>query len=168
MRETKKPTDTPIVYVPVGRDVTARAGDQLMVVLGVCVGVYTGSAPAEVALPGTDTTPPPQPRLTVQHAKGSGRGAAKHPPRQVYSGGPPRKKLAPTVDALRVLLTSHPRLPARTIPALIGPDLAGKSDWILRDSIMYLHQAGEIAKEGARQAVVYIATDKLVRPQEAA
>lgn len=159
---TQKPTDTPIIYVPVGRAITANPGDQLMIVMGTCVGVYTGTD--AVVPPSAKPAQPVATKRTYSKRNPNGMGPKD---RSQYAalalgqrGDPPAGSYTPMVNALREYLprmaASSPA-PRHTIltAMLNGKVDVGNKEWKFREGLNYLIGTGEVEASGKSQTRSY-------------
>lgn len=130
-----------------GKEITAKAGDQLLIVNGVCVGVHTGKKEAAEAT------------ATVEHVKVSTyvRKKVKRQPRR-----PEVEKQREEIDReiYKVMAAHQGTITQRQLRTMMNREL-NADDYYLRQSLYRLIREGRIHAEGTSTSRVYrIANNK--------
>lgn len=143
--------------VPVAREIEAKAGQRLLIVAGVCVGVYTGDKPAaRAAVP--EPAAPAEPKREAA-GKRRGHGVAVRTVRDGGKDTPDRAAMRRTlVDAL---LRKGGTLPAYELGRVLGPKEDPRRPYHVRCALADLEADGVIRFAGTRgRGRIY----QLIRP----
>lgn len=146
------------VLIPAARDMRIEAGQHILVVAGMAVGVYTGHEDIPLAPPPQQTVhsdkspynptakaaaaPPAKKKLTKSER--GALGAAK-------MDGSPVSTVAPIVNALRVFLKERGDIGRSDLLVATGISFRDKHFWRVRDAIRYLMGVGEIEGYGGNK-----------------
>lgn len=143
--------------IPVGQKIHAEPGQMLMVVAGVCIGVYTGSQraePAAVVAP-TPTVAQPQskPAQVAKRSAGKPLGhlVNKDPNREPR----PHPSIGATQLAIKNYLKAHGPTKSRVMLKEWGYSRGGSWNWQFRDAISQLKRAGEVTVDYDGRDAIY-------------
>jgi hypothetical protein len=152
---TRPPRDELVLHaklIPIARDITAKAGQRVIVVAGLVVGVYTGDehvpllereepqkAFAQVSIDPVRSASPTPPTRRPNTPFGSYR----------LKDGAPVRTIVPVMEAIRGVLSALPpngQCMRPDLCAAAGIDVRSKHEWKIRAAISLLLENGEILK----------------------
>lgn len=147
------------MLIPVGRDFSARAGDRLIVVAGICIGVYTGEEGIPVAPP---TAKPPREDKPPKQAKEirkewDSKYRDTRNSRIANGTYEPVSTVVPVVAAIRKLFEKRSEYSSAELKRLV--ENAGPKEWRLRDAIGYLVYKKEIVPINHHHNRAYVRKD---------
>lgn len=159
-----KTIQVPAQLFPVVRGFRAELGDQVMIVAGVCVGVYSGSAGVPVVPAAMLQAPaqhltskvpehPRQPKQTDVRRQPLDKPKPKH-------GSTLRQSTIAITRQVLVALEDSKRLTVRELHDYIGLPQSAKESWKVRDAVAWLRHNGYMTVEGNTASRVYVWSGK--------